>query len=54
MAKERLGVGIIGGGFIGMFHIRSWIGVRNADILGIFYKNEQTAENAAAAVKTII
>ena len=51
MARKNLGVGIIGGGFIGMFHIRSWIGVRDADILGIFDKNEQTAENAAALAK---
>ena len=31
MTKKRLGVGIIGGGFIGKFHIRSWVGVRDAD-----------------------
>ncbi|MFC1650070.1 Gfo/Idh/MocA family protein [Candidatus Latescibacterota bacterium] len=53
MAKKRLGVGFIGGGFIGMFHIRSWVGVRDGDILGIFDKNEQTAEKAASEVKKL-
>ena len=33
---RALGIGIIGGGFIARFHIRSWVGVRDADILGIF------------------
>ena len=35
MKKKYLGIGIIGGGFIARFHIRSWVGVRDADILGI-------------------
>ena len=43
MTEKRLGVGIVGGGFIGKFHIRSWVGVRDADILGIVDKNEKTA-----------
>lgn len=51
MAKKRLGVGFIGGGFIGQFHIRSWVGVRDADILGIVDKNPDTAEKAAGLVK---
>ena len=53
MTKKRLGVGIIGGGFIGKFHIRSWVGVRDADILGIVDKNEKTANDAAALVKKL-
>jgi predicted dehydrogenase len=53
MSKKRLGVGIIGGGFIGKFHIRSWVGVRDADILGIVDKNEDTAYDAAALVKKL-
>lgn len=51
MGKKRLGVGFIGGGFIGRFHIRSWVGVRDSDIMGIVDVNSDTAESAAALVK---
>jgi predicted dehydrogenase len=34
-AKKRLGVGVIGGGFVARFHIRSWLGVRDSDIVGV-------------------
>ena len=34
MAK-RLGVGVIGGGFNGRFHIKSFVGVRHADGLEV-------------------
>jgi predicted dehydrogenase len=48
MKKERLGVGFIGAGFITRFHIRSWVGVRDADILGIVSRTEERAQQAAA------
>ena len=48
MAEKRLGIGLIGGGFIGRFHIRSWVGVRGADLLGIVDLDRGTAEEAAA------
>ncbi len=53
MSKKRLGVGIIGTGFIGKFHIRSWIAVRDGDINGIYDKNVENANEAAALVKQI-
>jgi predicted dehydrogenase len=53
MGKKRLGVGFIGGGFIGQFHIRSWVGVRDSDIMGIVDVNSETAESAAALVKKL-
>lgn len=53
MAGKRLSVGIIGGGFIGNFHIRSWVGVRNADILGIMDKNSEAAETAAGLCRKL-
>ena len=53
MGKKRLGVGFIGGGFIGQFHIRSWIGVRDADIFGIVDKSEDNARKSAAMVKQL-
>lgn len=53
MAKKRIGVGFVGGGFIAQFHIRSWESVRDADILGIVDPNEETANRAAALVKSL-
>ncbi|MGB4704479.1 MAG: Gfo/Idh/MocA family oxidoreductase [Candidatus Saccharicenans sp.] len=46
--KKTLGVGFIGGGFITRFHIRSWVGVRNADILGIYDPDQKRAGEAAS------
>ncbi len=53
MAKRRLGVGFVGAGFITRFHIRSWLGVRNADILGIVSRTEEKAEEAAALARKL-
>ncbi len=53
MSKKRLGVGIIGAGFIGNFHIRSWVGVRDSDIMGILSKTEKKANEAAALVNKL-
>ena len=51
MARKRLGVGIVGGGFIARFHIRSWIGVRDADILGVVSRRESNAKEVAALAR---
>jgi len=51
--KKFLGIGIIGGGFIARIHIRSWVGVRDADILGIFDPDTKRAEEAAALVRRL-
>jgi len=45
--KERLGVGIIGGGFVARFHIRSFEAVRNADVRGVMSRTTKTAGEAA-------
>ena len=50
---STLGVGIIGGGFIARFHIRSWVGVRDADILGVFDPDAKRAREACALVKSL-
>ncbi|MBD3413325.1 MAG: gfo/Idh/MocA family oxidoreductase [Candidatus Aminicenantes bacterium] len=47
MSKKRLGIGFIGAGFITKFHIRSWVGVRDADILGIVSRSPESAQKAA-------
>ena len=51
--KERLGVGFIGSGFITRFHMRSWVGVRDADVRGVWSPNRERAEEAAALARSL-
>ena len=53
MKKKRIGVGIVGGGFIANFHIRSWVGVRDADILGVVSRRKDKAAEAASLAKKL-
>jgi len=53
MNKKVLGVGFIGGGFVGQFHIRSWVGVRNADINGVVARTVAEAKEAAELTKKL-
>ncbi|UCC48767.1 MAG: Gfo/Idh/MocA family oxidoreductase [Gemmatimonadota bacterium] len=53
MAGKRLGVGLIGGGFVGKFHIRSWVGVRDSDILGVTGRPDGTIEDAVALARKL-
>lgn len=48
MAGDRLGVGFIGSGFNARFHVRGWVGVRDADILGFWSPKQEHREEAAA------
>ena len=48
MSDARLGVGFVGSGFNTKFHIRGWVGVRDADVRGVWSPN---AQNAAATAK---
>ena len=47
MSKKRLGIGFIGSGFITRFHIKSFVAVRDADVLGVWSPNKQHSEEAA-------
>jgi predicted dehydrogenase len=49
----RLGVGFIGSGFNAQFHVRSWVGVRDADILGFWSPTTANAESAAALARRL-
>ena len=51
--KKTLGIGFVGAGFITRFHIRSWVGVRNADILGIYDPDQKRAGEAAALARQL-
>ena len=53
MAAKRLGIGFVGGGFVGKFHIRSFVGVRDADVLGIVGGDDDSAEEAAALARPL-
>ena len=53
MTAKRLGVGIIGAGFVGQFHIRSWVGVRHADVLGVNSRTRESAEEGAALAREL-
>ena len=54
MSKEkRLGVGMVGAGFVANFHIGSWVGVRHGDILGIVSKDPDESEKAAVLSKSL-
>jgi predicted dehydrogenase len=52
-SKDRLGVGFVGSGFITGFHLRSWVAVRDADVLGIWSPNPRNAAAAAALAREL-
>ena len=45
--SKKLGVGLIGAGFSARFHVKSWVGVRNADIVAIYSRTEKRAKELA-------
>jgi predicted dehydrogenase len=50
---RRLGVGFVGSGFNALFHMRGWVGVREADIRGVWSPNHANAESAAAYARDL-
>ncbi|MGH7481067.1 MAG: Gfo/Idh/MocA family protein, partial [Longimicrobiales bacterium] len=50
---ERLGIGIIGSGFNAGFHLRGMVGVRDADIRGIWSPTAANAEAAAGLAREL-
>ena len=46
--SDRLGIGFIGSGFNARFHMQSMVGVRNADVRGVWSPNQRRAKDAAA------
>ncbi len=53
MSNKRLGIGFIGSGFITKFHIQSFVGVRDADVRGIWSPNKKHAEETAAFARKL-
>jgi predicted dehydrogenase len=53
MKPKRLGVGFVGSGFNARFHMLSWTGVRDADVLGVWSPNRKNAEGAARYARSL-
>jgi len=51
--SKRLGIGIVGSGFNAKFHLQGFVGVRDADILGVWSPNTKHAEETAAIARTL-
>src|SRR6266516_2774257 len=52
MAK-RLGIGIVGSGFNAKFHLLGFVGVRDADVLGVWSPNQKNAAPTATIAKKL-
>lgn len=44
MTKDKIGIGIIGAGFVANFHLRSFVGVRKAEIKAIYSRTFEKAK----------
>ncbi len=53
MSSDRLGVGFVGSGFNARFHIQSFIGIRDADVVGIWSPNQKNAAATAAMARDL-
>lgn len=53
MPNGRLGVAFVGSGFIARFHIRSFVGVRDADVVGVWSPSAERAGEAAALARAL-
>ncbi len=52
-SSDRLGVGFVGSGFNAQFHMRGWVAVREADVLGVWSPQKKNAEHAAALARSL-
>lgn len=53
MSFPRLGIGFIGSGFITRFHIQSLVGVREADVRGVWSPSIEHAESAVTLAHSL-
>lgn len=51
--SHRLGIGFVGSGFITKFHVQSFVGVRDADVRGIWSPNKSHAEETAKLARDL-
>ena len=50
---RRIGVGMVGSGFIGHVHVRSWQGVRDADIVAVSAAHDSSAQKLARVCREL-
>src|SRR5271163_275312 len=53
MKSTRLGIGIIGSGFMAKLHLQGFVGVRDADVLGVWSPNRAHAEETAGLARSL-
>jgi predicted dehydrogenase len=53
MSASRLGIGFVGSGFNAQFHMRGFVGVRDADVLGVWSPNAKRAAAAAELARAL-
>jgi predicted dehydrogenase len=53
MSGRRLGIGIIGSGFNAGFHLQAFVGVRDADVLGVWSPNPAHAAETATLARSL-
>lgn len=49
----RLGIGFVGGGFITRFHVQSFVGVREADVRGVWGPIRESSEQVAKLARDL-
>jgi len=50
---KRLGIGMVGSGFNAKFHLLGFVGVRDADVLGVWSPNQNSAAETAGIAKKL-
>src|SRR5438876_5351680 len=50
---KRLGIGMVGSGFNAKFHLLGFVGVRDADVLGVWSPNQNNAATTAGVAKKL-
>src|SRR5438270_13851462 len=50
---KRLGIGMVGSGFNAKFHLLAFVGVRDADVLGVWSPNQNNAAETAGIAKQL-
>jgi predicted dehydrogenase len=53
MTGNRLGIGFIGSGFVTRFHLQAWLGVRDADVRGVYSPNPEHAAATAGLAREL-
>src|SRR5919108_87139 len=51
--RSRLGIGIVGSGFNAKFHLQAFVGVRDADIVGLWSPNQSNVTAAAELARRL-